>query len=489
MRTQYPRHVEFIEYPVSGVLKLWHLALTAVGMSDIPAWTLSIALLVVTVRLILLPFAYRAYRSTRVLVNLRPAMAALDAEYADRFTSADRKELLARRRELQKAEGYRVRDGCVPALIQLPVFIGLYRFLLQVARPQDLEAASHSGIGALNSTEVSDFLQAEIFGIPLTAYVAMSDERFDFLGTTGSEVLRFALPLCIAAAIFTSANMAYSIYRNWMTLDENNATARVIFRMMFVLTGIAVSVPLLFGLLGPAPVAILCYWVMNNLWTMVQNVSLHVVLDRQVPYTEEFRTHRRAVGEGRKARRVEAKEAQAGLERRAASRDARISELDYTMNHSALEEVRQGAAAERDALLKEHADDKESVAQVVNREKLEKEKRKARQKEVMQAERAIRAKRRAEQKAAKAAGAEGPESAPTEETTEDTTTEAAGAAIPEDTPTEEIAEGVVEEAPAADQQAPTAEPAETTAPAEPAEPSGPSEPDEKPYRGRHRLAE
>lgn len=489
MRTQYPRHVEFIEYPVSGVLKLWHLVLTAVGMSDIPAWTLSIALLVVTVRLILLPFAYRAYRSTRVLVNLRPAMAALDAEYADRFTSADRKELLAKRRELQKAEGYRVRDGCVPALIQLPIFIGLYRFLLQVARPQDLEAASHSGIGALNSTEVSDFLQAEIFGIPLTAYVAMSDERFDFLGTTGSEVLRFALPLCIAAAIFTSANMAYSIYRNWMTLDENNATARVIFRMMFVLTGIAVSVPLLFGLLGPAPVAILCYWVMNNLWTMVQNVSLHLVLDRQVPYTEEFRTHRRAVGEERKARRGEAKEAQAGLERRAASRDARISELDYTMNHSALEEVRQGAAAERDALLKEHADDKESVAQVVNCEKLEKKKRKARQKEVMQAERAIRAKRRAEQKAAKAAGAEGPESAPTEETTEDTTTETAGAAIPEDTPTEEIAEGVVEETPAADQQAPTAEPAETTAPAEPAEPSGPSEPDEKPYRGRHRLAE
>src|SRR5699024_5177925 len=111
---------------------------------------------------ILLPFAYRAYRSTRVLVNLRPAMAALDAEYADRFTSADRKELLAKRRELQKAEGYRVRDGCVPALIQLPIFIGLYRFLLRVARPQDLEAAAHSGIGALNSAEVSDFLQAEI---------------------------------------------------------------------------------------------------------------------------------------------------------------------------------------------------------------------------------------------------------------------------------------------------------------------------------------
>ena len=427
MRTQYPRHVEFIEYPVSGVLKLWHLALTAVGMSDIPAWTLSIALLVVTVRLILLPFAYRAYRSTRVLVNLRPAMAALDAEYADRFTSSDRKELLARRRELQKAEGYRVRDGCVPALIQLPIFIGLYRFLLQVARPQDLEAASHSGIGALNSTEVSDFLQAEIFGIPLTAYVAMSDERFDFLGTTGSEVLRFALPLCIAAAIFTSANMAYSIYRNWMTLDENNATARVIFRMMFVLTGIAVSVPLLFGLLGPAPVAILCYWVMNNLWTMVQNVSLHVVLDRQVPYTEEFRTHRRAVGEGRKARRVEAKEAQAGLELRAASRDARISELDYTMNHSALEEVRQGAAAERDALLKEHADDKESVAQVVNREKLEKRRKAA---EGSYAGRRAIGPSAVQSEGGKAAGAEG-RKRPAEETTEDTTTEAAGAAIPE----------------------------------------------------------
>ncbi|MDN6325138.1 MAG: hypothetical protein L0J70_06990, partial [Corynebacterium sp.] len=66
--------MEFIEYPVSAVMKLWHMALTAMGVADATAWTASIALLVLTVRLFLVPFAYLAYRSTRVLVNLRPAL-------------------------------------------------------------------------------------------------------------------------------------------------------------------------------------------------------------------------------------------------------------------------------------------------------------------------------------------------------------------------------------------------------------------------------
>lgn len=460
--------MEFIEYPVSGVLKLWHMALTAVGMSDIPAWTLSIVFLVVTVRLILLPFAYRAYRSTRVLVNLRPALAALEAEYTDRYTSSDRKELLARRRELQKNEGYRMRDGCLPALIQLPVFIGLYRILLQVSRPQDLEAATHPGIGALSSSEVSHFLQAEVFGIPLTAYAAMSDERFDFLGTTGAEVFRFALPLCIAAAIFTSLNMAYSIYRNWMTLDENNTTARVIFRSMFVLTGIAISVPLLFGLLGPAPVAILCYWVMNNLWTMVQNIGLHVVLDRQVPYTEEFRTHRRAVGAGRKARRAEIREAQAALEKRSADRSGRIRELDHTLKHSSLEEVRQEATEEKEALLREQSEDKDAVDRFVNREKLEKEQRKARRREAMRAERAARAKGKAEE-------AEPMETEATEETTQ--AEQSADTEVP-------ITE---EETPEADSD--DVEDVENTDTPENTEMDESPDAPESSYRGRHRLWE
>lgn len=396
--------MEFIEYPVSAVMKLWHMALTAMGVADTTAWTASIALLVLTVRLFLVPFAYRAYRSTRILVNLRPALTALDDEYKDRLSQPERRELQRKRRDLQKENGYRIRDGCVPVLVQVPFFIGLYRILLQVARPDDLEATSFPGIGALSSEDVSHFLEADIFGIPLSAYSTMSDEQFAFLGTTGAEVFRFALPLCITAAVFTTLNMAYSIYRNWLTLDEDKGIARVMFRTLFFLAPVAILVPIVFGLAGPAPAAIMCYWVMNNLWTMTQNVGLHLVLDRQVPYSDEFREHRAAVGSARKARRIEDKEASAAFAARSKDRALRRKELEATVRTAALPEVRAEAATELDRLRAEEVQDREATEKFIKREKLEQAERRARQR-ALQRE-AIRAKRA--DKAAKAPSTAGP---------------------------------------------------------------------------------
>ncbi|MGP9725561.1 membrane protein insertase YidC [Corynebacterium sp. AOP40-9SA-29] len=462
--------MEFIEYPVSAVMKLWHMALTAMGVADATAWTASIALLVLTVRLFLVPFAYRAYRSTRVLVNLRPALHALDEEYRNRLSQPERRELLKKRRELQLANGYRVRDGCVPALIQIPFFIGLYRILLQVARPTDLEAASHPGIGALSGDDVAHFLDADILGVPLAAYSTMTDEQFAFLGITSSEVFTFALPLCITASVFTTLNMAYSIYRNWLTLDENNGTSRALFKMLFFLAPVAILVPIVFGLAGPAPAAIMCYWVMNNLWTMTQNISLHLVLDRKVPYSEEFRAHRAEVGAARKARRAEIKDAGRSLRERSRARSARIKELDATLHRSSLTSVRDDATAERDRLVAEETADQESTEKILKREKLERAARRTRQRELQR--QAIAAK-----KAAKKAGATG------------------DAEVAGDAKDVDGAEAADSGTPAA---AHAAEETEAPAPSAPSAPSASSggrhrlpEPDEdddpRPYQGRHRL--
>lgn len=296
--------MQIIEYPVSLVMKAWHVLLTSLGMDAVSSWPLTIVLLVLTVRLILLPFAYRALHSTRMLINLRPALNALDAEYAGVKDRDKIREKMRRRKQLQQDGGYRLRDGCLPALIQMPFFLGLYRILLTVSRPTDLETGSHQSIGALDSTDVGQFLQAEVFGVPLPAYSVMTDERFSFLGTSSSEVFRIALPLCVVAAVLTTANMVYSIRRNWVTLDEDSAIARGLFKIMILLIPVVLVFPLAFGLAGPAPVAIMCYWVMNNLWTVVQNVGLQLVMDRKVPYSEEFLAHRKDAGIRRRQLRV-----------------------------------------------------------------------------------------------------------------------------------------------------------------------------------------
>lgn len=288
--------VQIIEYPVSLVMKAWHVLLTSLGMDAVAAWPLTVVLLVVTVRLVLVPLAWRAQYSTRLLVNLRPAMTALELEYRGRTDRAAVREKMQRRRDMQKEGGYRLRDGCMPALVQIPFFLGLYRILLTVSRPTDLETATHRGIGVLDSTDVSEFLQSSVFGVPLPAYSVMTEERFAFLGTTSTEVFHAALPLCLAAAVFTTANMAYSLRRNWITLDVDSALARGMFRFMVLMVVVVFVFPLTFGLAGPAPVAIMCYWVLNNLWTLVQNICMHLLLDRKAPYSAEFLEFRRIAG-------------------------------------------------------------------------------------------------------------------------------------------------------------------------------------------------
>lgn len=336
-------------YPVSVVMTFWHRILTGVlGVSDATAWAVSIVLLVLTVRLFLLPFAYRQFKSTRFLVNLRPRVAALEAEFADRHDPGAAREKLRRQRELQREGGYRMRDGCVPALIQVPFFLGLYQLLLRISRPGDLEATEHHGVGVLDGQDVGHFLDASVAGVPLPAYSVMSDEQFAFLGTTASDVFHLALPLCIAASVFTTANFGYSLYRNWLTLDHNSALAISLFRGMWLLLPVLTLFPLIFGLGGPAPVAIMCYWVMNNLWTLAQSLGLHLTLDRIVPYTPEFMEHRDRMRDARRARRAEVREARRGLARRerersravrAASREERRAVAARVAEESRLDQI------------------------------------------------------------------------------------------------------------------------------------------------------
>jgi YidC/Oxa1 family membrane protein insertase len=394
----YSRPVEIFEYPASAVMKLWHLLLTALGMDEVAAWTLTVPLLVVTIRSFLLPFAYRAMVSTRRLVNLRPALDALENEYADRHTPADTREKSRRRRELQHAGGYRMRDGCLPALIQIPFFIGLYRLLLLVSRPDDLEATTHPGRGALGSGDIDTFLQAKIFGIPLPAYSVMSDDQFTFLGTSTGDVFHLALPLCVAAAVFTTVNTAYSIRRNWMTLDDSSAVARSLFRMMFGILAFAAIFPLAFGLAGPAPVAIMCYWVMNNLWTAIQNIGFHLYLDRRIPYSEEFMAHRDAVRARRREQLREIRDAGAEFAAREKERNARLRDLDRRTGDAA--SLSDGEiAAERDRIRHESAQDKAQTDVVVHRDKIEKQRRR----EKTRAAFAEQRRRRAQEKASDAA--------------------------------------------------------------------------------------
>ena len=294
-------------YPVSGVLKLWHMLLHSVfGIDDSTAWIISLFGLVLTVRLFLVPFFWAQAKTARISTAMRPEQVALKEEYATRTDRESVAEQMRREKELKERYGHKVSAGCVPALIQLPVFLGLYQVLIRIARPTDeLAVAADTRVGFLNAEEIKAFLRATVNDVPLPAYIAMPEETLARLGTTTGDVRSFVLPYLLAAVVFTTVNMAVSVWRNQQTLDWDSALALRMHRFIIIM---AVFVPFLLiwiAFTGPLPVAIVLYWFANNLWTLTQTLIMYPILHRQIPLDESFHELHR---QGREKARAAARE-------------------------------------------------------------------------------------------------------------------------------------------------------------------------------------
>lgn len=305
-----------VEYPVALVLKLWHVLFTKVfGIAPSVAWIVAVIFLVLTVRSLLAPLTLRQIRSSRNLANLRPQLHKLSQEYAGRTDAESRQELNKRRKQMQLEGGYRMRDGCLPALIQIPVFIGLYRMLLRVARPNGVVDPNNlQGFGPLSDEDVYTFMHARIFGVPLITYVQMPEQSLANLGTDQASVLRVALPMVLLASTFTATNLIFSIRRTKATMDPDQGFSYFALGLLKVMLPIVFFMPILFGLLGPLPVMVFVYWLTNNLCTLTITQGIHLWSDKTHPYTEEFHAH----NEMQLQRRMERKE-----EKRVAKRQKR----------------------------------------------------------------------------------------------------------------------------------------------------------------------
>ncbi|MDO4909047.1 MAG: membrane protein insertase YidC [Corynebacterium sp.] len=280
-------------YPVSGIIKLWHYVMhSLLGLPDNTAWVVSIIGLIITMRAIIAPLSWIQIRNVRRSINMRPHMKELQERYKNLVTRSYQEEQKQKTKELREEYGYRASAGCLPAVIQIPFFIGLYRVLREMARPADgLETLHHHSIGMLTGAEIDSFVAARVNGIPLVAHVMMSPEEYARLGTSHDAVFHFVLPFFIAAAIFTTGNMLHSMYRTYCNMDYSIKSSVVMTKWMWILVIFTPIFPISGGLYGPLPVAVAYYWVATNLWTLVQMVLIYVILDIKLPISPEFKAY------------------------------------------------------------------------------------------------------------------------------------------------------------------------------------------------------
>jgi YidC/Oxa1 family membrane protein insertase len=109
---------------LSGPL-LWLLTMF---QSFVINWGIAIICLTVVVKLLVLPWTHKSIKSMKAMSNLRPQMEKLKEKYAD-----DKQRQQVEMMNLFKAHGVNPLSGCLPMLLQMPIWFALYRMLMAAA--------------------------------------------------------------------------------------------------------------------------------------------------------------------------------------------------------------------------------------------------------------------------------------------------------------------------------------------------------------------
>lgn len=279
--------LDFIYYPVSWILWVWHKAFGFVlGADNGFAWALSVVFLVFTLRLILYKPFVKQVRTTRQMQELQPQIKALQKKYGK-----DKQRLAVEMQKLQKEHGFNPIMGCLPVLAQAPVFIGLFHVLRSFNR-------TGTGVGqlgldpAVNRTlpnyafdvaDVNSFLDARLFGAPISAWITMPKAQLDAfanpelgLGIPSLwTIVAVSVPLMIIASVATHFNSRASVARQSAAAAANPQSAIMNKLALYVFPlGVLVGGPFL-------PIAILLYWVSNNMWTYAQQHIVFGKIDKE----------------------------------------------------------------------------------------------------------------------------------------------------------------------------------------------------------------
>ena len=88
-------------------------------------WGLAIILLTILIKIVFWPLSRKSFKSMEQMKKLQPMMKQLQEKYKN-----DKEALSREMMQLYKTYGVNPMGGCLPILIQLPVFIALYQALL-----------------------------------------------------------------------------------------------------------------------------------------------------------------------------------------------------------------------------------------------------------------------------------------------------------------------------------------------------------------------
>ncbi len=253
-----------IYWVMSGILvgahSLWSLILDP---NSGWTWVLAIVSLTVVVRTLMIPLFVRQINSSRAMQLVAPKARALQEKYG-----ADRERYGQEVMKLYREEGVNPAASCLPLLLQMPVFLGLFYVLNGAA------TGMPKGYWFVENPHLVDSLrESTIFGAKISATLSQNG---------------FVVGPTMFVAVFLIITMTASLFFMQLMLMRKNMPPEALegpfaqqqkmmlylFPAIYLFTGVAF------------PIGVMIYWLASNLWTIAQQFIL--IRNNPTPNTPAF---------------------------------------------------------------------------------------------------------------------------------------------------------------------------------------------------------
>ena len=234
---------------VAWVLKEIYNGLSPVfGLTSGWTWALSIVLLVVLMRLIMVPLFIKQMHTTRAMSALAPEMQALRKKY-----KSDKQTLQQETMKLYQQAGVNPLMGCLPVVLQLPMFFALFSVLRAIAEWKPGQAPKYG----LTLQMVESARNAKILGVTIA-------DKFLFSHGVPVHAKVVILAFVLISMATTYLTVRQSMKRGMMpAATPDNPMGQSQKYMMYIMPFFALS-----GLYWPF--GLVLYWVTTNVWTLGQ---------------------------------------------------------------------------------------------------------------------------------------------------------------------------------------------------------------------------
>ena len=237
--------------PLGWIISSWISRWIVIPVFDflsqyISSFGLIILILTIGVKILIFPLTYKSYLSTAKMRVIKPELDAIAAKYPRQEDAMKRQQATM---ELYKKADINVMGGCLPALIQMPILIAMFRFF-----PASIQLRGQSFLWSDDLSSYDSVLQLP-FNIPYY----------------GDHVSLFALLMAVTLFAFS--------YMNYQQSPAGNQAQGVVMKIMMVY-----FMPLMMLFWFNNYSSGLCYYyLLSTLFTIIQTVVIrHFLNDNKI---------------------------------------------------------------------------------------------------------------------------------------------------------------------------------------------------------------